>query len=350
MKEKKGVLQGNRKKVIQGICLVAAVIALPFILRDVLDWNYGVQLLCFFGLYLIAVSGLDLLFGYSGQISLGHAAFYCIGAYGSVMLHDYTGLPILVTMLFGAVLATLLAALIAYPASKLVFHFLSLATIAFGEIIYQLVAQSPGKITGNFTGYFTQTVSIFGYPLNSYTKYYFFTAVCVAIFLIIKHNLVRSRVGRALIAIRENSHAANGMGINVRKYKVIAFAVSAFYTAFAGAMYAHFVRFISPDTFTQKQSVQFLTMLLFGGTSSLAGPAVGVLSVQILNEVLRSAERYQLLIYGVLLLVVIIALPGGIYGAVRGLKDKVVAMVHKRQTPSGKEQEHAGNTTSDTEV
>ena len=233
------------------------LLAFPFAAEKVFNWNYGVLLANFMILYIIAVSGLDILFGYSGQISMGHAAFFCIGAYGSVLLHEFTGLPVLITILIGTVLATLIGSLLAYPASKLVFHFLSLATIAFGEVVYQLVAQSPGNITGNFTGKFTETISLFGFKLNTYTKYYFFSVVCMVIFLIIKTNLVRSRVGRAFIAIRENSHAANGMGINVRKYKVIAFATSAFYTAFAGGLYAHLVRFISPDTFTQKQSVMF---------------------------------------------------------------------------------------------
>ena len=118
-----------------------------------------------------------------------------------------------------------------------------------------------------------------------------------------------------MIAIRENSHAANGMGINVRKYKVMAFAISAFYTAYAGSLYAHLVRYISPDTFAYKQSVMFMTMLLFGGTASCTGPMMGVLSVQALNEVLRSAEKYQTLIYGILLLVVIVAMPGGLSSA-----------------------------------
>lgn len=336
MNEQIGRRRVNGRKPIMVAFLLILAIALPFIFQYVFDWNYGIQLACFFGLYLIAVSGLDLLFGYSGQISLGHAAFFCIGSYGSVMLHDYTGLPVIITIILGAILATGFAALIAYPASKLVFHFLALATIAFGEIVYQFVAQSPNKITGNFTGYFTQTVSFFGYKLNTYTKFYFFTLVCVVIFLVLKNNIAKSRVGRAFIAIRENSHAANGMGINVRKYKVLAFAVSAFYTAFAGGLYAHFVRFISPDTYTIKQSVQFLTMLLFGGTSSLAGPALGVLSVQVLNEVLRSAQRYQLLIYGVLLLVVIIVLPGGIYGAISSLKSKASAVWREKRALWGK--------------
>ena len=299
------------------------LLAFPFAAEKVFNWNYGVLLANFMILYIIAVSGLDILFGYSGQISMGHAAFFCIGAYGSVLLHEFTGLPVLNTILIGTVLATLIGSLLAYPASKLVFHFLSLATIAFGEVVYQLVAQSPGNITGNFTGKFTETISLFGFKLNTYTKYYFFSVVCMVIFLIIKTNLVRSRVGRAFIAIRENSHAANGMGINVRKYKVIAFATSAFYTAFAGGLYAHLVRFISPDTFTQKQSVMFLTMLLFGGSASVGGTVTGVFTVQFLNEILRSAERYQLLIYGVLLLVVILAFPGGLFGLVKQAIKKV---------------------------
>ena len=299
------------------------LLAFPFAAKKVFNWNYGVLLANFMILYIIAVSGLDILFGYSGQISMGHAAFFCIGAYGSVLLHEFTGLPVLITILIGTVLATLIGSLLAYPASKLVFHFLSLATIAFGEVVYQLVAQSPGNITGNFTGKFTETISLFGFKLNTYTKYYFFSVVCMVIFLIIKTNLVRSRVGRAFIAIRENSHAANGMGINVRKYKVIAFATSAFYTAFAGGLYAHLVRFISPDTFTQKQSVMFLTMLLFGGSASVGGTVTGVFTVQFLNEILRSAERYQLLIYGVLLLVVILAFPGGLFGLVKQAIKKV---------------------------
>ena len=299
------------------------LLAFPFAAEKVFNWNYGVLLANFMILYIIAVSGLGILFGYSGQISMGHAAFFCIGAYGSVLLHEFTGLPVLITILIGTVLATLIGSLLAYPASKLVFHFLSLATIAFGEVVYQLVAQSPGNITGNFTGKFTETISLFGFKLNTYTKYYFFSVVCMVIFLIIKTNLVRSRVGRAFIAIRENSHAANGMGINVRKYKVIAFATSAFYTAFAGGLYAHLVRFISPDTFTQKQSVMFLTMLLFGGSASVGGTVTGVFTVQFLNEILRSAERYQLLIYGVLLLVVILAFPGRLFGLVKQAIKKV---------------------------
>lgn len=185
------------------------------------------------------------------------------------------------------------------------------------------MAQSPGNITGNFTGKFTDTISLFGFKLNSYTKYYYFSMICMVIFLVIKVNLVHSRVGRAFIAIRENSHAANGMGINVRKYKVIAFATSAFYTAFAGRALRASGALHQPDTFTNKQSVMFLTMLLFGGSASVGGTVTGVFTVQFLNEILRSAERYQLLIYGILLLLVILAFPGGLYGLIKQVIAKI---------------------------
>ena len=319
------------KSLVTKVAIAILLIAFPLLANSVFDWNYSVLIACFICLYTIAISGLDIVFGYSGQISMGHAAFYCIGAYGSAMLHEYLHLAVFLSMFCGAAIATVVGAVIAYPASKLVFHFLALATIALGEIVFQLVSQSPGKITGDFTGMFTQTVTLLNhklepFKLNTYTKYYYFALICLVIFLIIKTNLVKSKVGRAFIAIRENSHAADGMGIDVRKYKVIAFAVSAFFTAYAGAMYVHLVRFISPDTFTNKQSVLFLTMLLFGGTGSLGGPICGAVSVLLLTEFLRFAEKYQMLIYGVLLLIVIIAMPGGVYGVIEKIKAKIAKM------------------------
>ena len=329
-------------KLIKALLVAIVAIGIPPLFRGVFDWNYGVQLACFFLLYVIAVSGLDILFGYSGQISMGHAAFFAIGAYGSVMLHQYATVPVFFSMLIAAVFATLIGALLAYPASKLVFHFLSLATIAFGEVVYQFVSQSPNNITGNFTGMFTETINLFGFQLNTFTRYYYFALVATVLFLIVKRNMIHSRMGRALTAIRENSHAAEGMGVNVRKYKIIAFAVSAFFTAYAGGLYAHLVRYISPDTFAYKQSVMFMTMLLFGGTASIIGPMSGVLAVQALNEGLRSAEKYQMLIYGVLLLIVIIAMPGGISGVCRDLAAKVSKLVRRKNSKEG-ETNHAAN-------
>lgn len=311
--------------------LLLCAALLLFIPASFSGFPYAILICCFILLYVIAVSGLDIVFGYCGQISMGHAAFFAIGAYGSCLMHDYFRLPVAVTMLLAAIIAAGIGAAIAYPASKLVFHFLSLATLSFGEIVYQFISHSPGGITNNFIGYYTDSVRLFGLTLDTYPKFYYFALLCAAVFLIAKQQIVKSKVGRAFIAIRENHHAADGMGVNVRKYKVLAFSISAFYTAFAGSMYAHLVRYISPDTFMQKQSVMFLTMLLFGGTASLAGPICGVTVVMLLNELLRSAERYQMFIYGVLLLVVIVLIPGGIYGT---LEKPVRKLLHRRKEVS----------------
>jgi len=310
---------GMKLKQVSKILMAVLLLLVPLLFRN---FNYGILICGFIGIYIIAISGLDLVFGYCGQISMGHAAFFAIGAYGSALLHKYLHLPILFTMVIAAVIATLIGALLAYPASKLVFHFLSLATVAFGEIVYQLVAQSPGGITGNFTGFYTDSINLMGFKINTNTRFYYFGLVSVCIFLLMKHRLVKSKEGRAFLAIRENSHAADGMGIDVKRYKIIAFATSAFYTAFAGSMYAHYVRFISPETFSNRQSVMFLTMLLFGGTASLSGPIMGAAAVLLLNEGLRFAERYQMLIYGFMLLVVILLMPGGIYGIIKKQIDK----------------------------
>ncbi len=303
------------------VVLLGAIVA-PLILLGV-DFNYGILILDFILIYAVAVSGLDIVFGYSGQISLGHAAYFAIGAYGSALLHEYAGIPVIFSMIISAVLAALIGIVIAYPASRLRNHFLALATIAFGEIVYQLVAQSPGQITGNFLGLFTDPVNLFGFELDTNMRFYYFGLVVLVIFLLLKTNLVESRTGRALIAIRENAAAADGMGINVTRYKVTGFAFSALYCAFAGGMYTHLVEFISPETFVFRQSVMFMTMLLFGGMGSLWGPIIGVSAVTLLNEGLRSAEEYQMFIYGALMLLVIIALPGGIFGKAKQLVDNM---------------------------
>lgn len=294
--------------------------------------TFLILVFCFIEIYIIAVSGLDIVFGYCGQISLGHAAFYAIGAYGSVLLHKYCGIPVFITMILAACLSAIIGALVAYPCSNLVFHFLSLATQAVGEIVYLLISHSPNNFTGNFVGMYTDPVNIFGLKMDSNMKFYYFALVCVLLFLMAKQFLVNSRTGRAFTAIRENTHAANGMGINVRAYKVKAFATSAFYTAFAGAMYAHLVMYVSPDSFLYKQSVMFLTMLLFGGSGSLYGPIVGSAAVLLVNETLRSLQDYQMFIYGIIMLIVIIAMPGGIYGVIKDL----VANVKAKKTAGGK--------------
>ena len=324
-------LVSNKK--ISGIALAAVLIVLPFLLQVIGGNEYPVMIACIILIYIIAVSGLDLLFGYSGQISLGHGAFFTIGAYTTGLLNMYFNLPLFLTIPAGAILSAAIGALLAYPASKLKFHFLSLATVAFGEIVYYFLYVSPGGFTKDYMGINVVGISF----LDNYVKWYFFLMFFTVVALLLKQSLVHSRTGRAFIAIRENTHAANGMGVNVRKNKILAFTVSAFYTGFAGAIYVHLIRYIAPATAQQKQSVLFLTMLLLGGTGSMVGPIIGVIVIELLLELIRPLQEYQMLLYGVLMLIVIVALPGGIFG---GFKDLITNMKRKKDAKavaSGKE-------------
>ena len=261
-----------------------------------------------------------ILVGYSGQMSMGHAAYLCIGAYSSAVLHQHTGLPVLLCMLLAALIATLIGTAIAWPATKLVNHFQSLSTIAFALIVLRVVKNT--KFLGAAVGMHSVDISLFGYALNTYTKYYVFMFLVMALFLVVKQRLINSRTGHAFIAIRENAHAADGMGINVRAYKVLAFSISTFFTGFAGAAYVHLVHYVVPEAFAQTVSVMLITMLLFGGSASLAGPIIGAGSVLILNEALRSTSQYQVFIYGCILLLIIIAMPGGLIGACREIQSR----------------------------
>jgi branched-chain amino acid transport system permease protein len=317
-------LVNKQKKLplIAGSCVLLCV--LPFVTRFIAGNQYPLLIMCIMLIYIMAVSGLDILFGYSGQISLGHAAFFTLGAYTSGLLNMYFNLPLFLTISAATVLSAALGALLAYPASKLKFHFLSLATVAFGEITYYFLYCSPGGFTRDFKGINVVGIGFLG---EDYLKWYFFLLAFTVPVLLGKTSLVNSRTGRAFIAIRENTYAADCMGINVRKQKIIAFTVSAFITGFAGALYVHLIKYISPETSMQKQSVLFLTMLLFGGTASIIGTILGVASIELLMEFIRPLQEYQMLFYGILLLIVIVALPGGIYG---GIKDLYISIQRRK--------------------
>jgi branched-chain amino acid transport system permease protein len=301
------------------IFALAWAVAVAFMLRE----RYLALVLCFICIYTIAVSGLDILFGYTGQVSFGHAGYYALGSYGSTLLSMRLGIPVLCSIVLGALLAMVFGIILAFPASKLVKHFLSLLSIAFGNMIFMLISATTW-LTNGFSGIINiPRVNIFGHQISTNQGYFFFLLVITALVLLGKQRIVRSRVGRAFIAIRENVHAANGMGINVRRYKVMAFAISAFLTGLAGALYAHLVRFISPDTFTNTTSSLFMTMLLFGGIGSLFGPLAGSVILVVVTELMQGFAAYQMLIYAVFILLVLFFFPNGLIGIAAIIRGKL---------------------------
>ncbi len=299
-----------------GLAIIAAILAI------MLPQRYLALVLCFTCIHAIAVTGLDILFGYTGQISFGHAGLYAIGSYGSTLLSIRAGLPVWLSVLAGALLSALVGAIIAFPASRLVKHFLSLLTIAFGQMVFIIISITT-KLTNGFTGISSiPPIRLFGLDFNTPFRFFILAAILLCLFLVLKANLIRSRIGRAFIAIRENTAAADGMGINVRYYKVLAFALSAFLCGFAGALYAHLMGFISPDTFNATTSNMFMTELLFGGIATITGPLVGSFILVVVTEVLQSLVRYQMLVYAAFILLVLFFMPNGVIGLIKKFIDK----------------------------
>lgn len=307
------------KKMNRIILLIIGVAALllPLLVTN----SYRLYFFSFVGIYIVAASGLDILFGYAGMISFGHIAYYAIGAYATTLITTHTGIPVLLSILISAVIAAAAGALIALPCSKLKFQFLALASIAFANFIYQLICNL--KFLEPFRGLKVKPLSIFGINLNANYRYtYYFALICVVLALLAKHMIVKSKIGRAFMACRDNTRSADGMGINVRKYKVMAFAISTFYVGFAGACAAHLTELVVCNTYVQGNSFNYVIMCIFGGVNTIFGPVIGALVFQFINEALASATAWRDIIFGGVVLLFIAFLPGGCMGALKKLEMK----------------------------
>lgn len=307
-------LSNTRVQKIISLVVLAGVILYPVLFPGS---TYMHLILCTLGIYIIVNTGFDILFGYSGQISLGQAGFYAIGAYFSAILSK-AGLPVLLTILIGASMAALVGYALAIPCSKLVHHFLSIVTIGFGEIIRLLALNGPTKLTGGANGIGgIPTVSLFGFQLTSKAQYLYFVLFLVILGLLAKRRIIDSRVGRAMSAIKCNPDASEAFGMKLSTYKSMAFTVAAFYAGIGGALYAHLVRFISPESFSADQSSMFLVMILVGGMGTFCGPIIGSVIIIFVTEVLQQFGQYQMLIYGGLIIFVLFFMPNGIAGTIR---------------------------------
>nr|WP_326214402.1 branched-chain amino acid ABC transporter permease [uncultured Oscillibacter sp.] len=320
--------------------LVALVLLYPVLFPE---QTYMHLIICTLGIYIIVNSGFDILFGYSGQISLGQAGFYAIGAYFSAILSK-AGLPVLLSMLLGASIAALVGYFLAIPCSKLVHHFLAIVTIGFGEIVRLLALNGPTSLTGGANGIGgIPTVSFFGFQLTSKGSYLYFVVALVVLGLIIKQRIVDSRVGRAMSAIKCNPDASEAFGMKLSTYKSMAFTISAFYAGIGGALYAHLVRFISPESFSADQSSMFLVMILVGGMGTFCGPIIGSAIIIFVTEVLQQFGEYQMLIYGALIIFVLFFMPNGIAGTIRNRYYHLLNKVPERRGPkNGKDTAQEG--------
>ncbi|MBU1208818.1 MAG: branched-chain amino acid ABC transporter permease [Proteobacteria bacterium] len=288
------------------------ILTIPAIVQN----NYHLMVLNVAALNIIVVIGLNLLIGYAGQISLGHAAFFGLGAYLSAIFAVTLGLPLWSTIILAMVITGLIAFAIGIPTLKLEGHYLVMATLGFNIITYIVMIQLE-TVTGGPSGFAgIPRLKIAGFVLDSDLKSYYLLWIVAGGVLLLSLNLIHSRVGRALAALSHNEIAARCAGVDTENYKVKIFVISAVLASLAGSLYAHYLTFISPGTFSFFYSIQAVTMVLIGGIGSLWGSVCGAILLTVLPEILHAVKEYNVLIYGIVLMVVLIFFPQGLFPAV----------------------------------
>jgi len=292
------------------VLLVAA--AAPLFLKNFLVFQLTLVLV-----YAIAILGLNLLTGFNGQFSLGHSAFYAVGAYTAAILMEFANVPYPLTLPAAAALCFLAGFLFGLPALRLEGLYLALATFGLALAMPQILKLSPIE---HWTGGVQGLVVIkpdppFGLPLSQDQWLFYFTLVVGAFLYVGARNLVRSRTGRAMMAIRDNPIAARSMGINTGLYKSLTFGVSAMYTGIAGALGAIVVQFVAPDSFTFALSVGLFVGLVVGGVGWLPGALFGGAFVLFVPNVAESVSKgLSGAVYGAILILIIYVMPSGVAG------------------------------------
>jgi len=266
---------------------------------------YYLRIMMFIGINIILALGLNLITGVTGQLSMGHAGFMSLGAYTAAILSVRMDAPFAVAIIAGALMAALFGFLIGIPTLRLEGDYLAMVTIGFAEIVrvFFLNFEPGGKAVG-----------FSGIPLETT-----FSIVWGFVILVILANtqLLKSRVGRSLYAIRENEIAAEACGVNTTRMKVLAFTVGSFLGGLGGGLYAHYMYYINPQDFGFMKSIEILNMVVLGGMGSIPGTIIGAVVLTIAPEMLRIVAEYRLLFYGGLLVILMIFRPNGLLGDVR---------------------------------
>jgi branched-chain amino acid transport system permease protein len=310
------------------LCLVVLIALLPLGVHS----RYYQSIAVIIGLHTIVSVGLSLLMGYAGQVSLGHAAFYGLGAYLSAIASTKLGLSPWLALPMAAVITGGLAAGIGLPIFRLRGHFLAMATLGLGIIVY-IVFNELREVTGGPSGLTgIPNLWLFGAPLNTDVRYYYLVWAFALGVIFLSRNIVDSRVGRALRAIHGSESAAAALGVHTSRYKLAVFALSAVYASLAGSLYAHYLLFVNPPPFGFKFSIELLVMVMIGGLAHIWGALFGAALITILGESLRAtiplimghaAGEYEIIAFGVILMATMVALPEGLWPWLTATVDRI---------------------------
>jgi branched-chain amino acid transport system permease protein len=310
--------------------LIASLIVFPFLAP-----NYYVYMANYMAIHIIITIGLNILVGYTGQISLGHAGFFAIGAYFTVLSMTHLHLPFFVALILAAFIAAFFGFVLGLPALRLEGPYLAIATLGFGMAITQVIGR--WQVFGGRMGLETPPLTLFTYVLESDRQRYFLIVAITFLMIMAARNLMKTKVGRAFIAIRDSDIAAETMGVNLVYYKTLAFAVSAFYAGVAGGLFAFLLGFINPSTFNFILSIYFLAFVIVGGLGSIFGSIMGgivmtwlMLTLDKIQELphigtalvsfsqnwmsLTGLPNVSSIVFGLIIVLIVVFEPLGLYG------------------------------------
>ncbi|MGV8057694.1 MAG: branched-chain amino acid ABC transporter permease [Smithellaceae bacterium] len=313
----------EKREIMIFLIFTVAVLITPFFLQG----SYFLNVLVFIGINTMLAVALNLLLGYAGQISLGHAAFFGLGAYISGVITTTFGIDPWFALVIAAVANGILAFVIGFPILKLKGHYLAMATLGFGIIMF-IIFNETVAVTGGPSGLSgIPNIHISSLIFDSDLSNYYLIWIITLIVMLLSINLSHSRIGRALRAISDSEVAARVMGVNARVLKVQIFTVSAVISAIAGSLYAHTMTFISPASFGFNFSIELVTMVIIGGLGSIYGSFLGAAILTILPEFLRVLQDFDIIVYGLMLILMTMYMPGGLISVLQQIGEFVGARI-----------------------
>jgi branched-chain amino acid transport system permease protein len=305
------------RKVLTNRTLWMGMILSLFLLLPHFSGNYILYLASLAGVYSIVSIGLNLLFGFTGLISIGHAAFLGTGAYTTaILLTRMPAIPFPVILILSGLLAAVLGMIVGLPALRLSGHYLAMATMGFGFVMEEIFLHWE-SFTRGALGITVPKVSIGPLRLATGVSKYYLILLMVLLMILVARNILNSKTGRAFIAIRDNEIAAQAMGVHLAWYKTISFVISAFYAGIAGSLYAVLLSYINAESFHLMVSVFYLEMVVVGGIASIMGSILGAIFLTALPEILGAKyQLYQIIVQGMVLVLTIIFMPRGVSGMI----------------------------------
>lgn len=307
-----------QKGVVIALCAIAIAAVLPLFISNNYHLNLMIQVL----LNIIIVVGLNFITGLTGQMNLGTAGIFSVGAYTSALLSTRLGVNPWVCLLAAIAMGLLIGLGLGYPSLRVSGVYLALTTIGFSEIV-RILMTNLTDLTGGALGVpGIPSFSIFGYQFRSNKQIYYLYLVIALLLIFTAYRIVNSKWGRAFLAVKDNPDAVSAGGVNIASIKIMAFTLAAVYSTIAGSLYAHYIGFINPSAYNLEFSINYVVMLVIGGIGSVPGNILGAILVTLVPELLRFMENYYWLVFSIITLLFVIFLPQGMISLFRKKKNK----------------------------